>query len=178
MSRVGKLPIELPQGVKAAIQAGMVIIEGPKGKLSMRVNPGIVVVVEGNALKVSRSSEDEQTRANHGTVRALLNNMVQGVAKGWSRSLEINGVGYNATVAGQTLTLVVGFSHDVKLAIPAGVKCVVNKNVIVLDSADRHAVGQFAARIRRVRKPEPYLGKGIKYLEEKIRRKAGKIVKK
>ena len=178
MSRVGKLPIELPQGVKAAIQAGMVIIEGPKGNHSMRVNPGIEVVVEGNALKVSRSSEDEQTRANHGTVRALLNNMVQGVAKGWSRSLEINGVGYNATVAGQTLTLVVGFSHDVKLAIPAGVKCVVNKNVIVLDSADRHAVGQFAARIRRVRKPEPYLGKGIKYLEEKIRRKAGKIVKK
>jgi len=178
MSRVGKLPIELPQGVKAAIQAGVVNVEGPKGKLSMRVNPGIVVVVEGNALKITRSSEDEQTRANHGTVRALLNNMVQGVAKGWSRSLEINGVGYNATVAGQTLTLVVGFSHDVKLAIPAGVKCTVNKNVIVLDSADRHAVGQFAARIRRVRKPEPYLGKGIKYLEEKIRRKAGKIVKK
>jgi large subunit ribosomal protein L6 len=180
MSRIGKLPVALPQGVKANVQAGDIIIEGPKGRLSFRPAHGVQVAVEGGKVIVSapESVTNAQLKANYGTARARINNMVKGVSTGWKRSLELNGVGFTAKLAGQALTLTVGFSHEVVIEIPKEVKCNVTKNVIDLDSADRELVGQVAARIRKVQPPEPYLGKGIKYAEEKIRRKAGKTGKK
>lgn len=180
MSRVGKKPIAIPAGVKASINAGVVLVEGPKGKLSFSPARGVAVSVEGATLvvKAADSAADRQVKANHGTARASLNNMVAGVATGWKRSLELNGVGFGAKVQGQSLVLSVGFSHDVTIEVPKGIKCTVNKNVIDLESADREAVGTLAAKIRKVWPPEPYLGKGIKYAEETIRRKAGKTGKK
>lgn len=179
MSRIGKLPVALPQGVKVAVSGEQVNIEGPKGKLSFQPARGVKVTVEAGKVVVSVASlEDRQLKADFGTARAKIHNMVEGVTKGWKRSLELNGVGYVAKIGGQDLTLSVGFSHDVVIKVPKEVKCVINKNVIELESADRDMVGQLAARIRKVQPPEPYLGKGIKYVEEKIRRKAGKTGKK
>ncbi len=178
MSRIGKMPVVLPAGVKAAVNDGVVNVEGPKGKLQFRPGRGVAVAVQDGKLVLSVTGSDTQSDANWGTARAHLNNMVQGVTKGWKRSLELNGVGYNAKIAGQALTLAVGFSHEVKMDLPKEVKCTVTKNIIDLESADRELVGTVAARIRKVQPPEPYLGKGIKFVEEKIRRKAGKTGKK
>ena len=179
MSRIGKLPVTLPQGVKVSVVGSEVHVEGPKGKLKYKPATGVEVAVkEGKVLVTIPAGSDTQLDASYGSARAHINNMVQGVSKGWKRSLELNGVGFTAKVAGQELTLAVGFSHDVVLAIPAEVKAVVTKNIIDLESPNRDVVGQLAARIRMVQPPEPYLGKGIKYVEEKIRRKAGKTGKK
>jgi large subunit ribosomal protein L6 len=178
MSRIGKLPVALPQGVKGAVSGAVVSVEGPKGTLSFSITRGVSVEVVDGKFVVSLSGSDAQAKANYGTVRATINNMVKGVSTGWKRTLELNGVGFTAKVQGKSLVLVVGFSHDVILDIPEGVKATVNKNIIDLESSDREVVGTFAAKIRGVQPPEPYLGKGIKYSEEKIRRKAGKTGKK
>ena len=180
MSRIGKQPVIVPAGVKAAVNNGIVHVEGPKGKLDFTLGNGVQAALQDGKLivSISGSADDNQTRANFGTARARINNMVLGVTKGWKRSLELFGVGYNAKIQGQALTLAVGFSHEVKMDLPPEVKCNVVKNTIELESADRELVGTIAARIRKVQPPEPYLGKGIKFTEEKVRRKAGKTGKK
>ena len=178
MSRIGKLPVTLPSGVKGGVAGGVVSVEGPKGKLSYTIRPGIGVELVDGKFVVSMIGTDSQAKADFGTARATINNMVQGVSKGWKKVLELNGVGFNAKVQGQKIVLAVGFSHDVTLDIPTGVKCAVQKNTVEIESADREVLGTFAAKVRDVQPPEPYLGKGIKYLEEKIRRKAGKTGKK
>lgn len=177
MSRVGKKPVEIPKDVEVSVNAGQVSVKGPKGALHYNIGSGVNVSRDGTAVVVSVAASDKQTRANFGTTRAMINNMVKGVTKGWQRSLEMSGVGYTAKVAGDLLTLAVGYSHEVKIIVPKGVTCSLNKNIITLDSCDKEAVGTLASRIRKVRPPEPYLGKGIKYVEEKIRRKAGKAGK-
>ena len=178
MSRIGKLPVAIPQGVTASVQNGVVQVKGPKGTLSLKPASRVLVKVEGANMIVEPQASDRQARADYGTTRALLNNLVKGVTGGFKRALELNGVGYTAKVQGQTLVLTIGFSHEVKIEVPKEVKCVVNKNQIELESADRQMVGMLASKIRKVRPPEPYLGKGIKYVEETIRRKAGKTAKK
>ncbi len=178
MSRIGKLPVAVPQGVTGAIAGNVVSVEGPKGKLSYSVRPGVKVeMAEGNFV-VSMTGSDAQSRADYGTTRATINNMVQGVSKGWKRVLELNGVGFAAKLQGKNLVLSVGFSHEVSMELPSEIKANVQKNSIELESANRELVGTFAAKIRQVQPPEPYLGKGIKYAEEKVRRKAGKTGKK
>lgn len=178
MSRIGKQPVTVPAGVTAAVANGVVSVEGPKGKLQFTPGRGVAVKVEGGKVLVSVTDKDPQSAANFGSSRAIINNMIAGVATGFKRALELNGVGYTAKVQGSVLVLTIGYSHDVKLDIPASVKCVVNKNQIELESCDKALVGLFASRIRKSRPPEPYLGKGIKYVEETIRRKAGKTAKK
>lgn len=182
MSRIGKMPVAVPASVKTKIDGSTVHIEGPKGKLSYALRPGLIVKSEAGSLHVSIgegfSDSDVQLKADFGTARARLNSMVKGVSEGWKKALELNGVGFTAVVAGQKLTLQVGFSHDVIINLPAVVKGSVVKNVLTLESCDRQVLGNTAADIRAVHKPEPYLGKGIKYVEEVIRRKVGKTVKK
>ncbi len=178
MSRIGKLPVAVPQGVKGAIAGNVVSVEGPKGKLSYSVRPGVKVEMADGNFVVSMIGSDAQSKADYGTTRATINNMVQGVSKGWKRVLELNGVGFAAKLQGKNLVLAVGFSHEVSMELPAEIKANVQKNSIELESANRELVGTFAAKIRQVQPPEPYLGKGIKYAEEKIRRKAGKTGKK
>lgn len=178
MSRIGKLPVAVPQGVKGSVSGSVVSVEGPKGKLSYSIRPGVKVELAEGKFVVSMIGSDAQSKADYGTTRATINNMVKGVSAGWKRILELHGVGYTAKIQGKNLVLAVGFSHDVVMTIPDPIKCVVNKNVIDLESNDRELLGTFAAKIRAVQPPEPYLGKGIKYAEEKIRRKAGKTGKK
>ena len=177
MSRVGKQPVVLPDGVKASIVDGVVSIEGPKGKLEYKPVDKINVVLEDSKLIVSATSEDKETQAHFGTTRAHLNNMAKGVTEGWKRSLELNGVGFTASLSGDKLKLSVGYSHDVFVKIPEGVNCKVQKTNIDLESKDKQLLGNLAASIRRTCPPEPYLGKGIKYSDEQIRRKAGKTAK-
>jgi len=178
MSRIGKQPVVVPSGVTAAIANGVVSVQGPKGKLEFAPGSGVAVKIESGKILVSVSDSNPQSAANFGSSRAIINNMILGVSTGFKRGLELNGVGFTAKVQGNVLVLTVGFSHDVKLEIPANVKCVVNKNQIELDSCDKAMVGLFASRIRKSKPPEPYLGKGIKYVEEVVRRKAGKTAKK
>lgn len=178
MSRIGKLPVALPQGVKGVVSGDVVSVEGPKGKLSFRIRPGIKVEVVDGSFIVSMTGTDSQTNTHYGTARATINNMVKGVSTGWKKTLELHGVGYTAKLQGKNLVLAVGFSHDVTMLIPDAIKCSVTKNVIDLESSDRELLGTFAAKVRDVQPPEPYLGKGIKYSDEKVRRKAGKTGKK
>lgn len=178
MSRVGKQPVILPSDAKARVENGRVFLEGKHGKLQFQPGEGIQVEQKDGKLLVSMIAKDPRFKANYGTARATINNMVHGVTKGWKRALELFGVGYNARVQGQNLVLAVGFSHEVTLPVPPTVKCTVNKNLIELESPDKELVGTFAAKVRKVQPPEPYLGKGIKFQEEKIRRKAGKAGKK
>jgi len=183
MSRIGKMPVKLPNGVKATINGNQVQIEGPGGKLGTTLGNGVSVSQAEGALIVAVAKgedrrQEKQLRANFGTARAKLNNMVLGVTKGWKRGLELNGVGFTATLNGQVLVLAAGYSHEVKITLPKEIKAVVGKTSIDLQSADRELLGTYAAKIRKVRKPEPYLGKGIKYSEEVVRRKAGKAGKK
>lgn len=178
MSRTGKAPITMPAGVTGSVKDGVVFVQGPQGKLEHKLGLGVSVVFKGNVVEVTRLSDEPQPKANHGTTRALLNNMVSGVAKGWKKTLEMTGVGYNATLSGQILKLNCGLSHEVKFDLPKEIKCKVEKTTIHLESADRQLLGNVASKIRAVRPPEPYLGKGIRYSDEKIRRKAGKTGKK
>lgn len=178
MSRVGKQPVVIPSGVQATVSDREVSLQGTKGKMTFKLGQGVKVVSQDGKLIVSALDESKQSKANYGTTRALLNNMVKGLTQGWKRTLEMNGVGFNAKIAGQNLTLAVGFSHEVVIALPKEIKCTVNKNVIDLESANRELLGTYAAKIRMVQPPEPYLGKGIKFAEEKVRRKAGKTGKK
>ena len=177
MSRIGKLPVTIPAGVKVAVDANAVRLEGPKGKLQAAVPAGVKIKVDGNVLRVERQTEDRKVRALHGLTRKLIANMTQGVSQGFSRVLDINGVGYRAEVKGQELHIALGFSHPVVFHLPQGVSAAVERQVIItLSSADRQVLGETAAKIRSLRPPEPYKGKGIKYREEVIRRKAGKAV--
>ena len=177
MSRIGRLPITIPDGVKVALEGGVVRVEGPKGKLRTEIPAGIQVRIEEKQLRVGRETEERKIRALHGLTRKLIANMVEGVSRGFSRVLEINGVGYRAEVKGTALHLTLGFSHPVVFPLPPGVTATVERQIIVtLQSADREILGKTAAVIRGLRPPEPYKGKGIKYREEVIQRKAGKAV--
>lgn len=175
MSRVGKYPVTVPAGVSVELNGRTVITKGKLGELSLVLADQVTVVVEGNLVSVSPTSDEKFARAMWGTTRALLNNMVKGVSAGFAKRLEINGVGYRADVQGRKLTLKLGYSHDVVYDIPEGVNIVAEKpTILVVSGSDRQQVGQVAAEIRSFRGPEPYKGKGIKYDTETLVRKEGK----
>jgi large subunit ribosomal protein L6 len=174
MSRVGKKPVTVPKGVNVTIGNGQVAIKGPKGELKRAVPTGVTVKASGAEVLVERADNSRENRAKHGMMRALVANMVKGVSEGFERKLEINGVGYRAEVAGQKLTMALGFSHPVNFELPKGISAKVDKNVLILLGIDREQLGETASKIREIRPPEPYKGKGIKYLEEHIKRKVGK----
>jgi large subunit ribosomal protein L6 len=175
MSRIGKLPIVLEKGVKASLHDGLMKIEGPKGKLETRVAPGYTFEIGDGEILVKRPGDTSDERAVHGLMRKLVANMAEGVSKGFTRVLEINGVGYRADVRGSNINLTLGYSHPIVYQLPPGVTAKVDRQVVItLESADRQLLGSVAAEVRSLRPPEPYKGKGIKYADEKIRRKAGK----
>lgn len=177
MSRIGRLPVSIPNGVKVALDERVVRVEGPKGKLHVDLPAGIQVSVEGNLLRVSREAEERKSKALHGLTRKLIANVVQGVSSGFTRVLEINGVGYRAEVKGSELHFTLGYSHPIVFPLPPGITAIVERQVIVtLQGADRQLLGKTAAVVRSLRPPEPYKGKGVKYREEVIKRKAGKAV--
>lgn len=178
MSRVGKLPVAIPSGVKCAVNGRTVVVEGPKGKLQRDFPASVNFVVADGNVQVSISKTDLQARADYGTARSHVNNMIKGVSIGWKRGVELNGVGFVAKQQGNSLVLSVGYSHDVTLPIPSQVKCTINKNLVEFESADKETLGMFVAKVRMVHPPEPYLGKGIRYTDEVVRRKAGKTGKK
>lgn len=174
MSRVGKLPISLPDGVTVTQEDSTITATGPKGSLSQFAMPGISVTVEDGQVVVKRAGDEAENRAKHGLMRALLNNMVTGVSKGFERKLEINGVGYRVAAQGSDLKFNIGLSHDVIYKVPEGINVAIDQNVITVSGINKQQVGQTAAEIRALKKPEPYKGKGIKYMEERIVRKSGK----
>ena len=175
MSRIGNKPIEIPSGVTVDKIDGGLRVKGPKGTLSEQFPESIGVEIEGGQVVFRRSAENGPARALHGLVRALVANMVKGVVTPFARELEIQGVGYRAEVSGKKLTLLLGYSHPIEMPVPEGLSVSVDRNVIVrIEGIDRHRVGQFAANLRRLRPPEPYKGKGIRYVNEHVRRKVGK----
>lgn len=179
MSRIGKAPIEIPAGVTVQVNGNVVTVKGPKGELRQEVNPVIKVNVEGNKIELTRPDDERQNRAMHGLYRALVHNMVVGVSEGYKKEMELVGVGYRATATGQVLELALGFSHAIYIKLPKEIKVEAkserNKNpLIILESSDKQLLGQVCAKIRSLRKPEPYKGKGIKFVGEIIRRKSGK----
>ncbi len=179
MSRIGKAPIEIPAGVTVKADNNIVTVKGPKGELKQTVNPDIEVKVEDGHVVVTRPTDDKEHRALHGLYRALIHNMVVGVSTGYRKEMELVGVGYRATATGQVLELALGYSHAIYIKLPAEVKVEAkterNKNpLIILESDDKQLLGQVCAKIRSLRKPEPYKGKGIKFVGEVIRRKSGK----
>jgi large subunit ribosomal protein L6 len=180
MSRIGNKTIPVPSGVKVGVSdRGVVSVEGPKGKLAWQLPQGITLSDGGGELSLSRASDDRRSRALHGTARSLVSNMVRGVSSGFSKDLEIRGVGFRAAVTGANLDLSLGFSHKLAHPIPEGLKVTVTDNVkIRVEGIDKHAVGQFAADVRAYYPPEPYKGKGVRYVDEQVRRKAGKSVQK
>lgn len=179
MSRIGRMPITVPQGVDIDIQGTSIKVKGPKGELERTFPKGVIIQIDNGVVNVTRPNNEPRIRALHGMARALINNMVVGVSKGFDRVLEINGVGYRAEMDGKTLVLYVGYSHPVRMEPPAGISFEVEtrSRQIKILGYDKEMVGQIAANIREVRPPEPYKGKGIKYIEETIRRKAGKAGK-
>jgi large subunit ribosomal protein L6 len=173
MSRIGNNPVVVPKGVD--VKLGQVIaVKGPKGQLEVKTNAFVNIKQEDGKVIFERAHNSRPARAAHGLMRALVANMVHGVTKGFERKLEINGVGYRAEVSGQKMTMQLGYSHPVIYDIPAGIKAKVDKNIIILSGIDKQLLGSCAAKIRSFRPPEPYKGKGVKYLEERILRKAGK----
>jgi len=175
VSRIGKLPVPIPAGVTVTVDGGRMAVSGPKGKLSRRIPEGIEIAADGTTARVTTTQTEPRFRALHGLTRALLHNMVEGVTKGFVKTLEIQGVGYKAETRPYGLQLAVGLSHPVEFRAPEGITCSVDGNVIVkVQGIDKELVGQVAADIRRVRPPEPYKGKGIRYQGERVRRKAGK----
>ena len=179
MSRIGKAPIEIPAGVTVKVENNVVTVKGPKGELTQAVNPDLDIQIDGNILTVSRPTDNREHRAQHGLYRALINNMVVGVSTGYRKEMELVGVGYRAASNGQVLELSLGFSHAIYIQLPKEVKVEAkterNKNpLIILESGDKQLLGQVCAKIRSLRKPEPYKGKGIKFVGEVIRRKSGK----
>ncbi|MGL5683150.1 MAG: 50S ribosomal protein L6 [Marinifilaceae bacterium] len=183
MSRIGKLPIDLPQGVAVAVSPeNTVTVKGPKGELVLAVNPAITINVEDNVVTLERHTEEKQDKAMHGLYRALIQNMVVGVSTGYTIKQELVGVGYRANATGQLLELGLGYSHPIFLELPVEVKVTTvtekrSNPVITLESCDKQLIGQVAAKIRSFRKPEPYKGKGIRFVGEVVRRKAGKSAK-
>jgi len=177
MSRIGKQPMSLPEGVTASLAEGTATLKGPKGELTLKIPPTVEVALEDSVLRVTRRDDGKQARADHGTIRALLGNMATGVSQGFTRELEIQGVGFKASLSGKQLTLNVGYSHPVEYVVPDGVDVTVSDNVnIKVSGIDKQLVGQVSARIRAFRPPEPYKGKGVRYKDERVRRKAGKTV--
>lgn len=174
MSRVGKLPIPVPSGVNVEVSDKTVNVSGSRGNLSMSLLPGISARVDGNNVIVERKKDEAIYRARHGLVRTLLSNMIIGVSEGFSKKLEIHGVGYRVNLVGTGLKFNLGFSHDVTYKIPEGVIAAVEQNIVTVSGIDKQKVGQVAAEIRALRKPEPYKGKGIRYENERIIRKSGK----
>lgn len=174
MSRVGKLPITIPSGVTITVDPDFVTVAGPKGTLKQFTMEGISIAVEGNEVLVTRANDEPKIRAKHGLMRALLANLVTGVTTGFSKKLEINGVGFRVALTGNVLKFQLGFSHEVVFTLPEGVTAVVEQNTITVSGISKQAVGQAAAEIRALKKPEPYKGKGIKYADERIIRKSGK----
>lgn len=177
MSRIGKKPIPLAKGVEARIEAGIVNVKGPKGELNQAIVDRVSVVVEDGNILVMRQGDDRRSRSFHGLMRSLLANMVVGVSDGFSKSLEVNGVGYRAEVSGKTLNMSLGFAHQVNCPIPEGIAIQVEKNKITVQGIDKQLVGSMAAKIRSYRPVEPYKGKGIRYTGEHVLRKAGKAGK-
>lgn len=175
MSRVGKKPIAIPDGVTVTCQGAEVRVKGPKGSLSQRLPEQISVEIEDASVSFRRPDDRKESRALHGLARSLVANMVRGVSQPFVKELEIQGVGYRADIAGKTLKMLVGFSHPVEIDVPEGLTVSVDRNVIVkIEGIDRQKVGQFAADVRAIRPPEPYKGKGIRYVDERVRRKVGK----
>ena len=178
MSRIGRLPIQIPDGVDVQIDTGVVRVKGPKGELEQTVSPDLSFEREDGVLLVKRPTDRGEHRALHGLTRSLVFNMVEGVTNGFEKRLEIQGVGYRAQLKGNTLELALGFSHPVRLDAPTGIDFEVPAPTqIIVRGIDKQAVGQVAADIRKIRKPEPYKGKGIRYAGEVVRRKAGKAAK-
>lgn len=179
MSRIGRLPITVPSQVTVDIKGSSIKVKGPKGEMAHTFPPDVKFSLEKGVLQVNREGDTPQERMIHGTARAIINNMVVGVSQGFDRLLEVNGVGYRADMDGKTLVLYVGYSHPVRMEPPAGISFSTDAKTrqIKVSGFDKQLIGQVAANIREVRPPEPYQGKGIKYLEEKIRRKAGKTGK-
>lgn len=175
MSRIGRLPITLPQGVSVTVGSATMQVKGPKGSIASPLPQGIAAKVEAGTVHLSRATDGRQHRALHGLARALLANAVKGVAAGWTRDLDIQGIGYRATISGKNIEFALGYSHPVVFAIPEGISVTVEKQTrITVTGVDRQAVGQVAAEIRGLRPPEPYKGKGIRYLNEFIKKKVGK----
>lgn len=177
MSRIGKMPITIPVGVKVEISEKKVIVSGPKGNLNQKLPDGVEVKIEGNIVKVVKKSESSETSAIQGTIRSIIANMVKGVADGWTKKLELVGTGYRAELSEKKIVMSIGYSHPVEIDAPEGISFGVDKTLITVLGADRQLVGQVAAKIRDARPPEPYKGKGIKYLDEVVRRKPGKAAK-
>ncbi len=174
MSRIGKLPIQIPAGVTITVDAENISVTGPKGTLTQFTLPHVDVTIDGDVLTVTRKSDEKIARAQHGLMRALIQNLVTGVTKGFEKKLEVNGVGFRVSGGGQALTMSLGFSHPIEYKAMEGVNLAVEKNLITVSGIDKQKVGQVAAEIRAFKKPEPYKGKGIKYVDEVILRKAGK----
>lgn len=174
MSRIGKLPITVPSGVTITVDSDFITVAGSKGTLTQFTMPGLNIKQEGEELLVTRENDEAENRARHGLMRALLNNMVLGVTKGFEKQLEINGVGFRVSLAGSDLKMNLGFSHEVVYSVPAGINADVKQNIVTISGISKQQVGQVAAEIRALKKPEPYKGKGIKYSNERIIRKSGK----
>jgi large subunit ribosomal protein L6 len=178
LSRIGKLPIMIPSGVTITVDSGDVVVEGPKGKLVQFITPAVDVNIENGVLTVSPKDESKEARSQHGLMRALINNMVVGVTKGYEKRLEVKGVGFRVATSNNELDMSLGFSHPVKYKAPEGITITNDKMIIIVAGIDKQKVGQVAAEIRAIKKPEPYKGKGIAYVGEQILRKAGKAGKK
>jgi large subunit ribosomal protein L6 len=176
MSRIGKLPIKIPEKVKVNAQPGLVQVEGPKGKVAQKLDREMKITVSDGQVRVERPNDSRRSRQLHGLSRTLVANMIQGVTQGFSRSLDISGVGYKAELRGKEIHMALGFSHPVVFPLPEGITAEYDAkaNRLTVRGADKHLVGLTAAQIRKVRPPEPYKGKGIKYIEETVRRKQGK----
>lgn len=174
MSRIGKLPVDIPSSVNISIADNVITAEGVKGKLSVNILPAIKVSQKDNQLLVLRQNDEAESRAKHGLMRTLINNMVVGVSQGFDKKLELNGVGYRGSVSGDSLKLLLGFSHEVVYNLPQGITAAIDQNIITVSGIDKQRVGQVASEIRSLKKPEPYKGKGIKYVGEHILRKSGK----
>lgn len=174
MSRIGKQPIAIPNGVTITVDSSSVSVKGPKGELKTDILRGVKVAQEENQLVVTRDNDEKIPKANHGLMRTLINNMVVGVTEGYSKKLEITGVGFRNQVQGQTIKMSLGFSHEIEYKLPEGIQASSEQNVITVSGIDKQLVGQVAAEIRAYKKPEPYKGKGIAYVGERILRKSGK----
>jgi large subunit ribosomal protein L6 len=177
MSRIGKLPVVLPETVEISVSDGTVCVKGSKGELERKLPREIIIEVEDKKVLVKRKGDNKTARALHGTWRALIANMVKGVSEGWSKQLELVGTGYRAEGSEHELTLAIGYSHPVEMKAPKGISFTVQKTLITVEGIDKELVGQVAAKIRDIRPPEPYKGKGIKYIDEVVRRKPGKAAK-
>lgn len=178
MSRIGKNPIQIPEKVEVKVNDGLIVVKGEQGELKQKIHPQVLVEIEDKQVVIKiKNDKDKLQKSLWGTTRQLINNMILGVTQGFEKKLEVNGVGYRVQLNGKLLVLNVGYSHPVEFKVPDGIDISVEKNIITVSGIDKQLVGETAAQIRKVRKPEPYKGKGIKYVDEVIRRKMGKQAK-